>query len=301
MFRFPTRSRPARRSAAPRGETPPGPRFPGRRRLAGPGLLLCLGAAPASAQFAFLSTAAPRPEGAVKVQHTITAPFDEGPGASSDFGHATSVEYGLGNAFSLVGQVRLQAPAPAGLSAPVSLPGVARYAPDFAGVDLRGKYRFLDPEEEVVGLSTLWSARYAPGRGRREVALESGVALWKHFRERRLTWQTNVSIQALRSTRSEVAAAGAAVARSRTETGVELEIGTGLAVRFADRWYLTGEAFYEDDLETGSGGERAAFRAGPGFAYRRSAFGIAVGFRRRLAGGGPEVEQDLRVKISLKF
>ncbi len=279
------------------------PRLTGscRHRLPAVLVVLCAWAVPASAQFAFLSTAKPRPEGAMKVQHKMTAPFDEGPGESSAFDHAASVEYGLSNAFSLVGQIRLQTPDSAGPFVPDSLPGLAGYAPDFAGVDLQGKHLLLDAAQEVVGLSALWSARYTPGRGQRDLALESGIALWKHFLEGRLTWQTNVSAQASHATRSQAAEAGAGGDRLQTEMGVELEIGTGLAFRFADRWYLTGEAFYEEDFATGIGSGRFPLRAGPGFAYRRQAFGVAVGFRRQLNGGGQTVEQDLRVKVSFKF
>lgn len=237
----------------------------------------------------------------MKVQHKITAPLDGKPGRSAAFDHAASVEYGLANAFSLVGQIRLQAPDSAGLFVPNSLPGLARYAPDFAGLDLEGKYRLLDTAEQPVGLSALWSAQYTPGRGQRDLALESGIAVWKHFLEGRLTWQTNVSVQAIHTARSEIAGGDTTGNRWRTETGVELEIGAGLAFRFANRWYLTGEAFYREDFEPAVGSSRFPFLAGPGFAYRGHALGIAVGFRRRVDGGGQKIEQDLRVKISFKF
>lgn len=303
MFDLRSRCRPLPRNAASGRKTLGEPRSTGprRRRLRHLGLLLSVWAAPASAQFAFLSTAAPRPEGAVKVQHKITTPFDGEPGESSAFDHATSVEYGLANAFSLVGQVRLQTPDPAGLFVPNSLPGLARQAPDFAGLDLEGKYRLLDPAERAVGLSARWGAQYTPGRGQRDLALESGMAFWRHFLEGRLTGQTEVSIRAVHTTRSEIADGEAPGSPLRAETGAELEIGAGLAFRIANRFYLTGEAAYREDFETGAGGDGSPFRAGPGFAYRGPAFGIAVGFRRQWEGGGPEIEQDLRVKISFKF
>lgn len=155
--------------------------FDATRPSRGPGVLLAAAlCAPAAAQFSFITTAETRPAGSGQFQHEITNRSDKAHGDYSAFDQATSLEYGVTN--------DLQSLDTAGLLVPGYLPGDERYAIDFAGVDFEGKYKFLNTAEDVIGLATFWEAEVTrldkhSGKGKRYLAVESGLALQKYFLE----------------------------------------------------------------------------------------------------------------------
>lgn len=308
---------------------------PGR----GPGVLLAAALcapAPAAAQFSFITTAETRPAGSGQFQHEITNRSDKEHGDYSAFDQATSIEYGVTNDLSLTGQVRFQSLDTAGLLVPGYLPGDEQYAIDFAGVDFEGKYKFLNTAEDVIGLATFWEAEVTrldkhSGKGKRYLAVESGLALQKYFLEGQLTWLANVSLQAVHATRGEIAeldadgnqmsaavtAAGQPLTLLFPDSGlcdeegdsffgslpacfewpnfpemeVELKAGTGFSYRFVNNWYLGLEALYEEEYETEVGKERYSFFGGPVLAFEGRAWAVSFGFLRQLTGGGEKIDE----------
>lgn len=239
-------------------------------------IALCAPAAPAAAQFSFLTTAETRPQGSGQFLHEITNRSDKGHGDYSAFDQATSMEYGVTNDLSLTGQFRFQSLDTAGLLVPGYLPGDEQYAIDFAGVDFEGKYKFLNTAEHAVGLATFWEAEVTrldkhSGKSKRYLAVESGLALQKYFLEGQFTWLANVSLQAVHATRGEIAEVDGDGNQMRADVmagGRPLTLlfpDSGLCDEEGDSFYGALPACFEwpnfPEMEV-------ELRAGTGFSYR---------------------------------
>ena len=296
---------------------------------------LCLPATPAFAQFSFVTTAETRPAGSGQFQHEITNRSGKEHGDYSAIDQAASIEYGVTNNFSATGQIRFQSINTAGLLVPGYLPGDEQYAINVAGADFESKYKFLDTALDAIGLAMFFDTEVTrldkhSGKGKRYLALETGLALQKYFLEGQVTWLANMAIQGVHATRAEIAQLDAdgnqvsadimANGRPLTllfpdsglcdeegesffgdhpacfewpnfpEMELELKFGTGVSFRFVNNWYFSLEGLYEEEYETEVGKERYSFFAGPGLHFEGQAWAVSFGYLRQLTGGGELID-----------
>jgi hypothetical protein len=92
-------------------------------------------------------------------------------------------------------------------------------------------------------------------------------------------------------------------------------VGVGLAYRFAPRWFVGVETYYETEFETDVGQERWSWHAGPTLHYGDKAWWATLTWMPQLRGGGetyPEqtdtdlhliekTEQEIRLKLGYNF
>lgn len=280
-----------------------------------------VGSADADEQvFGYIKGAETLPKGAISAYETFTVRSDKGKGDYTAWDSDTEFEYGFTNKFSGSFAIKGMGIDTKDLSIDGYLPGPKKYAFQLSGIEVGGKYNFLRPAVDPIGLSAHLGISYTTldphsGEGKRSISIEQGLDLQKYFMDGQLIVVGNIAIEATHATRDAVSNLPAGFEWT-TEPEMELEttFGSGLSYRFAPNWYAGIEGFYQTEFETEVGQERWSFQAGPSIHYGDEGWWATLTWLPQLSGGGEKypgqtdnlhliekTKQEFRVKVGYNF
>jgi hypothetical protein len=268
----------------------------------------------------YLKGAETLPEDAWEIYQWVTVQTDKGSGEYSAVDTKTEAEYGFSNRFSLSGSIMTQSIDTSGLIVDGYLPGPQRYTLNPSGIELGGKYNFLAPALDPIGLAVYLSLNYSwrdphSGRDKNTISSEFEFLFQKYFLDGRLTWVGNLGLETTYADRAPLAVLPPGFDwPTEPEMEIELKFGTGLVYRFAPNWYFGGEILYETEFETEIGQERWSWFAGPSLHYGSQGWWATATWLPQLSGGGEtypgqpdglhlieKTREEFRFKVGLNF
>jgi hypothetical protein len=270
--------------------------------------------------FGYIKGSEVLPKGAAEFYQVITQRSDKGTGDYTAYNTSTEVEYGLGDRFTIAGELKGQAIDTSGILIDGYMPGDEKYSLKFAGGEISGKYNFLSPALDDFGVSAIVGLEYLTvdphsGRDKDTISISLDVQLQKYFMEGQLVWVANFGTESTRATRKPIANLPEDFEwPTEMEVEIEFSAGTGLSYRFAPNWYLGVETLYETEYETEVAMERNSVFAGPSLHYGGEKFWLTFTWFDQVRGGGEtyegqpsglhlieKTEQELRFKVGLNF
>jgi len=288
------------------------------------GLMMAGAAVPALADenlLGYLSGVETLPEGAKEVYLWVTQREDKGVGTY----RATDVEaeYEYGITARLTGALALKGQSiyTRGILIDGYVPGDMSYSLRASGIEAKLKYMFLSPALDPVGLAGRVGLEYSwldphSGQDKRKVSATTDLLLQKFFLDDQLVAVANLGMESTYARREPIDNLPVSFEWSTDpEMEIELKAGVGLAYRFAPRWFVGVETFYETEFETEVGQERWSWHAGPSLHYADRAWWATLTWMPQLRGGGvtypgqtdtdlhliEKTKQELRVKVGYNF
>ena len=288
------------------------------------GLMMAGAAVPALADenlLGYLSGVETLPEGAKEVYLWVTQREDKGVGTY----RATDVEaeYEYGITARLTGALALKGQSihTRGILIDGYVPGDMSYGLRASGIEAKLKYMFLSPALDPVGLAGRVGLEYSwldphSGQDKRKVSATTDLLLQKFFLDDQLVAVANLGMESTYARREPIDNLPVSFEWSTDpEMEIELKAGVGLAYRFAPRWFVGVETFYETEFETEVGQERWSWHAGPSLHYADRAWWATLTWMPQLRGGGvtypgqtdtdlhliEKTKQELRVKVGYNF
>ncbi|MDF2177150.1 hypothetical protein P2G88_02685 [Aliiglaciecola sp. CAU 1673] len=249
--------------------------------------------------FGFVKGAETLPEGAIELYQAIKRRSDKGQGDYTAYNLATELEYGVSNRFSTGVALKMQSLETSGLIIDGYLPKAVDNGLKFSGVEASMKYMFLSPAKDDIGLSGYMSFNYDwidphSGQDKDTYSLESELLLQKYFLEGELIWAANGGVEATYADRAEIDDLPEDFEwPTDPEMEIELKFGTGLSYRFAPKWFIGIETFYETEFETEVGQERWSVFAGPTLHYGTADWWATLTWFNQLSGGGEQYENQM--------
>jgi len=288
------------------------------------GLMMTSAAVPALADenlLGYLSGAETLPEGAKEAYLWVTQRQDKGVGSY----RATDVEaeYEYGITARLTGMLALKGQSihTSGILIDGYIPGDMSYGLRASGIEANLKYMFLSPALDPVGLAGRIGLEYSwldphSGQDKRIISATTEFLLQKFFLDDQLVTVANLGMESTYARREPIDNLPAGFEWSTDpEMEIELKAGVGLAYRFAPRWFVGVETFYETEFETEIGQERWSWHAGPSLHYADRAWWATVTWMPQLRGGGEtypgqtdtdlhlieKTKQEFRFKVGYNF
>jgi hypothetical protein len=288
------------------------------------GLMMAGAAVPALADenlLGYLSGAETLPAGAKEAYLWVTQRQDKGVGSY----RATDVEaeYEYGITARLTGALALKGQSihTRGILIDGYVPGDASYGLRASGIEAQLKYMFLSPALDPVGLAGRIGFEYSwldphSGQDKRKASVTTDLLLQKFFLDDQLVAVANLGMESTYARRGPIDNLPAGFEWSTDpEMEIELKAGVGLAYRFAPRWFVGVETFYETEFETEVGQERWSWHAGPSLHYADRAWWATLTWMPQLRGGGEtypgqtdndlhlieKTMQEIRVKVGYNF
>jgi hypothetical protein len=295
-----------------------------RRRTNATAVALCLGLASSAAAdenlFGYARGAETLPQGAWEIYQWVTARFDKGTGHYQAFDTNTEVEYGVSDRFNVSGGLKTLSIDTDDIFIDGYLPGPKHYVLNPSGIELSGKYNFLKPGLDPVGLSGRFGIEYDwkdPHSGQKKdtVSVETAFLLQRYFLEGQLIWVGNGAIEATYADRHAISDLPPGFDwPTDPEMEIEFKFGTGLSYRFLPNWFAGVEMVYETEFETEVGQERWSVFLGPSLHYGGERFWGTLTWFPQLAGGGEEypgqtsdlhliekTKHEIRLKLGINF
>jgi hypothetical protein len=288
------------------------------------GLMLAGAALPAPADenlLGYLSGAETLPQGAKEAYLWVTQRQDKGIGSYRATDVEAEYEYGITD--RLTGALSLQGQSihTSGILIDGYVPGDMSYGLRASGLGANLKYMFLSPALDAVGLAGRIGLEYSwldphSGQDKRTLSASTDFLLQKFFLDDQLVAVANLGMESTYARREPVANLPAGLEWS-TDPEMEIEIttGVGLAYRFAPRWFVGVETFYQTEFETEVGQERWSWHAGPSLHYADRAWWATFTWMPQLRGGGEtypgqtdtdlhlieKTRQEFRFKVGYNF
>lgn len=288
--------------------------------------LIILGSALSASSFAdenlfgYVKGSEVLPKGAGEFYQVITQRSDKGTGDYTAYNTTTEFEYGLSDRFTIAGELKGQAIDTSGILIDGYMPGDEKYSLKFGGAEISGKYNFLSPALDNIGLSAIVGLDYLTldphsGRDKDTISISLDVQVQKYFMEGQLVWVANFGTESTRATRKAIANLPEDFEwPTEMEVEIEFSAGTGLSYRFLPNWYFGAETLYETEYETEVAMERNSVFAGPSLHYGGEKFWLTLTWFDQIRGGGEtyegqpsglhlieKTEQELRFKIGVNF
>ena len=235
------------------------------------------------------------PAGGWELYQKATQRADKGLGDYTAYDYETELEYGVSDRFNVGGALQALSLDTKGLSINGYLPG-DRDTTKFSGVEVYGKYNFLRPAADGIGLTTRYGLEYQwidkhSGRDKKTVSGEFDVLLQKYFLDAQLVWVGNVGVEGTYADREPIDNLPADFEwPTDPEMELELKVGTGLSYRFAPKWYVSAEVLYETEFETEVGQERWSVFAGPSLHYGDQKWWATLTYLPQIRGGGEQYD-----------
>lgn len=271
--------------------------------------------------FGYVRGAETIPAGGWELYQKITQRNDKDSGRYRATDFETEIEYGVSDRFNVSGALQGMSLDTRGLTINGYLPGDREFGPRASGVDIAGKYNWLRPAADGIGLSGRAGLEYSwidphSGRDKDTVSAEFDLLAQKYFLDAQLSWVGNLGLEATYADREPIANLPAGFEwPTDTEMEIELKAGTGLSYRFAPNWYVSAEALYETEFETEVGQERWSLFAGPSLHYGSEKWWTTLTWLPQLRGGGERYEgqrdtnlhliektkQEARLKVGYNF
>jgi len=268
----------------------------------------------------YLKSAEPLPKGAYEGYQFVTSRDDKGTGTYHAIDYKTELEYGVTDRFMLSGAFKAMTLDTHGLIIDGYLPQEKRFGLKTSGLEVEGLYNFLSPARDDFGLSASLALDYDwidkhSGQRKDTISTELTLLAQKYFREGEITWLGNFGIESTYAKRAAIAGLPDGFDwPTDPEMEIELKAGTGIAYRFAPRWYVGAETLYETEFETEVGQERWSVFAGPSLHYGSAKWWATLTYFPQITGGGEvfldqtadlhlveKTKEEVRVKIGLNF
>lgn len=285
---------------------------------------ITLGALPASADenlFGYVSGAETLPEGAQEAYLWVTHRYDKGTGEYSAYDVEAEYEYGFTPRFTTSFALQGQSIDTSGIIIDGYLPGDENYGLRASGVEAKLKYKFLSPAIDDFGLATRVSLEHSwldphSGKDKSTTSLALDMLLQKYFLDDQLVGVANFGVESTYAKREPIANLPSGFDwPTDPEMEIELTAGAGLAYRFAPRWFIGVETFYQTEYETEVGQERWSWHAGPTLHYADKSWWATLTWMPQIRGGGEtypgqtdedlhlveKTEQEIRFKIGYNF
>ena len=260
------------------------------------------------------------PEGAFEMYQFVTQRSDKGTGSYRATDFMTELEYGVTSRFTIAGALKLMSLSTSGLLIDGYMPGDKSFGLKYAGYAIEGKYNFLSPAKDDIGLSGTVELTHNvidPHSGQKKNAtkLEVGAQLQKYFAEGQVVWAANAALEATYARRAALSNLPADFEWSTDpEVEIESKLGTGLSYRFAPGWFIGAETQYETEFETEVGQERWSVFAGPTLHYGAKDWWATVTWFEQVRGGGEtydgqpsnlhlieKTKREIRLKLGYNF
>lgn len=287
------------------------------------GTLLAAAALPARADenlFGYLAGSETLPKGVSEAYLWVTHREDKGIGHYSAYDVEAEYEYGLTDHFT--GSVALQGQSidTRGIVIDGYLPGDEKYNLRTSGFELKLKYKFLSPYLDPIGLAGRVSLEYAwldphSGRDKSTTSLTFELLAQKNFFDDQLVVVANLTEESTYAVRDKIDNLPQGFDwPTDPEMEIELTGGIGVTWRFAPRWFIGAETFYQTEFETEVGQERWSWHAGPTLHYAAKSWWATLTWLPQLRGGGEtypgqtkdlqlieKTRQEIRFKIGYNF
>jgi len=271
--------------------------------------------------FGYVRGAEVVPKGGWELYNTTTLRDGKGAGSYRAFDNVTELEYGVNDRFNVSGGLQLLSIDTQGLSFDGYLPGDKEFDLRPSGAELTGKYNFLRPAADGIGLSGRFALDYSwidrhSGEDKDTLSAEFDLIAQKYFMDGEMIWVGNLGLEATYADRAEIADLPEGFEwPTDPEMEIELKVGTGLSYRFAPNWFIGAEALYETEFETEIGQERWSVFAGPTLHYGSNKWWATLSYLPQIRGGGEQyegqtetdlhliekTEQESRLKIGFNF
>lgn len=288
------------------------------------GLALSLAAVSAHSDenlFGYLSGAETLPDGAKTGNLSVTRREDKGTGSyrATD----AEAEFEAGITARLAGSLALKGQSihTRGILIDGYVPGDESYGLRASGIEGKLKYMFLSPGIDPVGLAGRFGVEYSwldphSGQDKRKLSASTELLLQKYFLDDQMVTVVNLGLESTYARRGEIDNLPPGFEWSTDpEMEIELKAGVGLAYRFAPRWFVSVESFYETEFETEVGQERWSWHAGPSLHYGDKAWWATLTWMPQLRGGGEtypdqtdtdlhlieKTKQEIRLKVGYNF
>lgn len=286
------------------------------------GLMMAGAAVPALAgELGYLSGAETLPAGAKEAYLTVTQRQDKGVGSYRATDAEAEYEYGITSRLTGVLALKGQSIHTRGILIDGYVPGDASYGLRASGIEAKLKYMFLSPALDPVGLAGRVGLEYSwldphSGQDKRKVSATTDLLLQKFFLDDQLVTVANLGMESTYARREPIDNLPTGFEWSTDpEMEIELKAGVGLAYRFAPRWFVGVETFYETEFETEVGQERWSWHAGPSLHYADRAWWATLTWMPQLRGGGltypgqtdtdlhliEKTKQEMRLKVGYNF
>jgi hypothetical protein len=255
--------------------------------------------------FGYVKGAETLPKGASELYQWVTYRADKGAGHYEAIDWKTEFEYGVSDRFSASLALKALSIDTSGLLIDGYVPADTSRGFGFSGVELAGKYNFLQPAKDPIGLAMYFSLDYGlldphSGQDKTTISAEMELLAQKYFLDGKLVWVGNLGYEATYAKRDEIANLPPGFDwPTDPEMELELKFGTGLSYRFARNWYFGAEALYETEFETEVGQERWTWFAGPSLHYGGKRWWATLTYFHQLAGGGEKFAQQDNMNLHL--
>ncbi|MCC2617741.1 hypothetical protein LJ739_15925 [Aestuariibacter halophilus] len=261
------------------------------------------------------------PQDAMEIYQKVNRRSDKGQGDYTAYDFVTEVEYGVSNRFSAAAGLKMMRLDTQGLIIDGYLPKANDIGLKLSGIEFSGKYMFLSPAKDDIGLSMYMSANYDwidphSGQDKDTLSFETELLTQKYFLEGELIWATNLGLEATYADRAAIDDLPEGFEwPTDPEMELELKFGTAMTYRVAPKWFVGVEAFYETEFETEVGQERWSVFAGPSIHYGSATWWGTLAFLTQLEGGGEQyanqsdtslhliekTKQELRLAVGFNF
>ncbi|WP_448568419.1 DUF6662 family protein [Thalassotalea ganghwensis] len=255
--------------------------------------------------FGFVKGAETLPQGAMEIYQKVNRRSDKGKGHYLAYDYITEVEYGVSNRFSTSAGFKMMSLDTHGLIIDGYLPFENDFSIKPSGVAVSGKYMFLSPAKDDIGLSVYMSGNYDfidshSGQDKDTYSLETELLAQKYFLEGELIWATNLGFEATFADRATLDNLPEGFDwPTDPEMEIEIKVGTAVTYRVAPKWFVGVETYYETEFETEVGQERWSIFAGPSVHYGSATWWATAAYLSQIEGGGEAYEGQLDASLHL--
>ena len=246
--------------------------------------------------FGYVRGAEVVPKGGWELYNISTLRTDKGQGSYSAFDNEIELEYGVSDRFNVSGSLQAMSIDTEGLLIDGYLPEEIDFGLRPMGVEFAGKYNFLRPAADVMGLSVRFGLEYQwldkhSGQDKQSASALLDFLAQKYFMDGQMIWVANLGMETTWNDRDYIANLPEGFDWPQDpEVEVELNAGTGLSYRFAPNWFIGAEVVYETEFETEVSQERWSVFAGPSLHYGGSKWWATFTYFPQLSGGGEKYE-----------
>ena len=255
--------------------------------------------------FGYVKGAETLPKGSMELYNFVTLRSGKGQGKYVAVDTLTELEYGVSDSFSIDGAIKTMSIDTHGLLIDGYLPGPRKFNVHPSGIELGGKYNFLKPALDGIGLATAFSLEYSwidphSGQDKNKLSANLEFLLQKYFMEGRLIWVGNIGLESTYANRSFIPNLPPNFDwPTKAEMEIEITASTGLTYRFAPSWFLGVETQYQTEFETEIGQERWSLFLGPSLHYGGQKWWATLTYFPQLVGGrekyAGQVNQNLHL------
>lgn len=255
-------------------------------------LSLSLSAAADENLFGYVKGAETLPQGSTEFYQFFTLRNDKGQGTYRALDSATELEHGVSDRFTVSGELKALALDTSGLSIDGYLPGDKKTGLRLSGLEVAGKYNFLSPAKDDIGLSGTAAFSHGwidlhSGERKKQFSAEFGLQVQKYFLEGQLVWVGNATLEATYAKRRHIDNLPAGFDWPQDpEMEIEPSFGTGLSYRFAPGWFAGAEMVHQSEYETEVGKERWSLFAGPTLHFANQQWWATATYFHQVRGGG---------------